>query len=164
MFGGYATSQVLSLPQNLVRFGLCFRKAPIRKATEAQRRLWLLGAEGLRGDTKSGLLKFQGNEYWADWMVEEIAGRHVVARFDPADFCAGLHIYLIENVYLGHAPCKAKVGFPDQEEARITTKTRRAWINSKKRPPQHIANPPECHPAPHPDRRPRRRTPPDTLL
>lgn len=112
-------------------FDEAYATAPIRKATEAQRRLWLMGAEGLRAEAKSGLLRFMGNEYWAAWM-HDVAGERVIVRFDPADFFAGLHVYSAENAYLGHAPCKAKVGFFDTDEARVHGKLRRDWINSEK--------------------------------
>lgn len=102
-----------------------------RKATEAQRRLWLLGAEKLRADTRTGVVRFMGNEYWDAWMGE-IAGQPLIARFDPADLWSGLHLYSAENAYLGHAPAKAKVGFLDMEEARAHAKARRDWMNKEK--------------------------------
>ena len=112
-------------------FDASYQNAPIRKATEAQRRLWLLGAEGLRGDSKTGMLRFQGNEYWSPWM-SQIAGERVIARFDPAALWDGLHIYSAENEYLGEAACKLKAGFFDIEEARAHSKARRTWLNAEK--------------------------------
>lgn len=112
-------------------FDASYATAPIRKATEEQRRLWLLGAEGLRGDTKSGLVRFLGNEYWADWM-HAVAGKRIIARFDPAELWAGLHIYSSANVYLGFAPCKLKAGFFDVGEARSHSKARKTWLNAEK--------------------------------
>lgn len=108
-----------------------YATAPIRKATEAQRRLWLLGAEGVTANRKTGLVKFMGNEYWAAWM-HDVAGEKLIVRFDPANFFDGLHIYSAENGYLGHAPCKSKVGFFDTTEARLLAKSRRDWINNQK--------------------------------
>ena len=107
-------------------FDESYATAPIRKATEAQRRLWLLGAEGLRAETGSGLVRFQGNEFWADWM-SAIAGKRIIARFDPAAFWDGLHIYGQDNAYLGHAPVWKKVGFFDADEARMHAKARGDW-------------------------------------
>lgn len=112
-------------------FDASYAKAPIRKATEAQRRLWLMGAEGLRGATGSGLVTFLGNEYWAPWMAT-IAGERVIARFDPAALWDGLHIYAADNAYLGHAPCKQKAGFFDMEEARAHSKARKTWMNAER--------------------------------
>lgn len=112
-------------------FDASYARAPVRKATEAQRRLWLLGAEGLRADSKSGLVKFLGNEYWAPWMAS-VAGERIIARFDPAALWDGLHIYSADNAYLGHAPCKLKAGFLDVGEARTHSKARKAWLNAER--------------------------------
>jgi putative transposase len=112
-------------------FDEAYAVAPIRRATEAQRRLWLLGAEGVRAEARTGLIKFMGNDYWDAWM-NEIAGDQVIVRFDPADFHAGLHVYSLENAYLGHAACKAKVGFFDTEEARAHAKARRDVLKAEK--------------------------------
>lgn len=112
-------------------FDASYATAPIRKATEAQRRLWLMGAEGLRADSRTGMVRFQGNEYWADWMAD-VAGERLIARFDPADLWSGLHIYSAENAYLGFAPCKDKSGFLDVVEARAHSRARRAWMAAEK--------------------------------
>lgn len=112
-------------------FDEAYASAPIRKATDAQRRLWLLGAEGLRADAKSGLIKFLGNEYWDAWM-QEVAGEQLIVRFDPADLFAGLHVYSAENAYLGHAPARSKAGFFDIEEARAHAKARREWMKAER--------------------------------
>ncbi len=40
-----------------------------------------------------------------------IAGKKVVARFDPDDLHAGLHVYDLEGQYLGHGATLEKGGF-----------------------------------------------------
>lgn len=112
-------------------FDESYANAPIRKATEAQRRLWLLGAEGLRADAKSGMIRFQGNEFWEPWL-NEFAGARVVIRFDPADLWSGIHVYAQDGAYLGHAECRQKVGFFDMDEARIHARARAAWLKAEK--------------------------------
>jgi len=112
-------------------FDTSYAEAPIRKATEAQRRFWLLGAEGLRADTRTGHVAFQGNRYWAAWM-NDIAGQRVVVRFDPADLWAGLHVYDRNNAYLGHAPALERTGFFDLEEAGVLARARRAWLKAER--------------------------------
>ena len=109
-----------------------YASAPIRKATKAQRRLWLLGAEGLRADARTGAIAFQGNTYHAPWLIEA-AGRRVIVRFDPADLWAGVHVYSAENEYLGHAPCQQKVGFRDSAEARQLARARRAALTAERK-------------------------------
>lgn len=106
-------------------FDEAYANSPIRKATEAQRRLWLLGAEGIRADARTGAIAFQGNIYHEPWLIEA-AGRRVIVRFDPADLWAGIHVYSAENEYLGHARCQQKVGFRDSAEARQLARARRA--------------------------------------
>lgn len=112
-------------------FAESYATAPIRKATAEQRRLWLLGAEGLRADSKTGAIQFQGNEFWADWM-HEVAGKRVIVRFDPADLWAGLHVYSAANAYLGHAPVRVKAGFFSIDEARMQARARGAWLKAEK--------------------------------
>ncbi len=112
-------------------FNESYASSLIRKATEAQRRLWLLGAEGIRADSNSGLIKFQGNEFWEPWM-NDIAGKRVIIRFDPANLWSGVHVYSGDNAYLGHAECRVKAGFFDMEEARMHGRARAAWLKAEK--------------------------------
>ncbi|SNS87360.1 Mu DNA-binding domain-containing protein [[Luteovulum] sphaeroides subsp. megalophilum] len=112
-------------------FDESYANSPIRKATEAQRRLWLLGAEGLRVNRK-GEIAFQNNVYWSRWLLDH-AEQAVVARFDPADLWSGLHVYSHDGAYLGQAPATDRSGFFDMEEARIMARTRRGWLKAEKR-------------------------------
>ncbi len=112
-------------------FDAAYATSPIRKATEEQRRLWLLGAEGVRANTQTGQVRFMGNEYWADWM-NDVAGQRLVIRFDPADLWQGLHVYSADNRYLGHADCLVKAGFLDAGAARAQSKARRAYVRAER--------------------------------
>ncbi|WP_333827743.1 transposase domain-containing protein [Pararhodobacter sp.] len=112
-------------------FNESYERSPIRKATEAQQRLWLLGAEGLKADARTGRVKLMGNEYWADWM-HEIAGERVIVRFDPADLHTGVHVYASDNRYLGAAECRQKAGFLSVEEARLHAKARGDWLKAER--------------------------------
>ena len=112
-------------------FDESYAVAPIRKATEAQRRLWLMGAKGVRAHSRTGEIVFQGNRYWADWM-NDIAGEPVVVRFDPADLWGGLHLYTHEGSYLGHAPALKRTGFFDMEEAKLLARARRQWLKAER--------------------------------
>jgi putative transposase len=105
--------------------------APIRKATEAQRRLWLMGAEGVAAGARNGAIKFERNVFWDHWMTE-IAGDRVVIRFDADDYMAGLHVYALSGAYLGHAPMLEATGFRDQAESTIFNKARRAFVKAAK--------------------------------
>ena len=115
----------------IAAFEASYEASPITKATPEQRRLWLMGAEGVRAKTKTGEITFQGNTFYSDWMVE-IAGEKVVVRFDPADFAQGLHVYDLSNRYLGHAAPREMAGFFDMAEARDHAAARRRFVNAEK--------------------------------
>lgn len=113
-------------------FDESYAEATIRKATEEQRRLWMMGAENLRAHAKTGEINLMGNAYWSDWMTA-LAGQKVVARFDPAALWDGIHVYDAAGRYQGHAECREKVGFYDVDEARVHAKARRDWMNAEKK-------------------------------
>ncbi|MDX8354326.1 transposase domain-containing protein [Cognatiyoonia sp. IB215182] len=108
-----------------------YAQAPIRKATAEQRRLWLMGAEGIRTNSTTGQINFMGNRYWADWM-SEITGQKVVVRFDRQALWEGVHVYSTADAYLGFAPCMIKAGFFDMDDARATAKAKKAWAKARK--------------------------------
>lgn len=112
-------------------FDEAYAKTPIRKATEAQRRFWLMGAEGIRSDKNTAAIWFQGNEFYADWLHQH-AGERLIIRFDLAAFHDGLHVYSSDNAYLGFAPCRQAVGFFDADGARSIQRMRKAWLNAEK--------------------------------
>ncbi|KAB6715832.1 transposase domain-containing protein [Roseobacter sp. TSBP12] len=96
-------------------------KAPIQKASEEQRRLWMMGQYAGKLNKNNGELKFQGNHYHSDWMSEH-PSRDVVARFDPEDLHSGVHIYGTDGAYLGFAECRQQTGFFDLSGAQRTAK------------------------------------------
>lgn len=113
-------------------FAESYERAQPRKATAAQRRLWLLGAEGLRADTNNGMVRIAGNQYWSDWM-HAIAGKRVIVRFDPADLHSNVHVYDADNRYLGDAECRLKVGYLSVEDARLHAKKKGAWLKAERK-------------------------------
>ncbi len=110
-------------------FAESYAQAPIRKATEEQRRLWMMGQHVGRLRRDNGQLRLYGNYYHSDWMSQK-PGARIVARFDPEDLHSGVHIYDGEGAYLGFAECRQKVGFFDvvgaKEAARRKSRLRRA--------------------------------------
>jgi putative transposase len=113
-------------------FAESYATAPIRKATEVQRRLWLLGAEGLRADSKTGQIRFKDSTFWEPW-CHEIAGKRVVVRFDPANLHSGVHVYAQDGAYLGHAIALVKGAFFDMDDARTHARAVSAWIAAEKK-------------------------------
>ena len=109
-----------------------YATAPIRKATEDQRRLWLMGQAPAKLHKENGGLKLHGNVYHCDWMSQE-AGAKVIARFDPEDLHSGVHIYALSGEYMGFAECQQKVGFFDLEGARSTARRRSQITKAQKK-------------------------------
>lgn len=99
-------------------FAESYAKAPIRKATPEQHRLWLMGQEVRKLHKDHGQLTLHKNKYWADWMNEH-AGERIVARFDPENLHAGVYLYTMMGEYMGMAECREKVGFFDLVGARL---------------------------------------------
>ncbi len=103
--------------------------SPIRKATEIQKRLYLLAAEGVRAARRDGALKLMGNRYWADFLRDH-KGQNLVIRFDPQALHSGLHVYRLDGDYLGFADLYEAAGFNDvgaaQEHARARKKILKA--------------------------------------
>lgn len=110
-------------------FAESYKAGPIRKATEAQQRLWLLSAEVQTANRDNGELKLLGNRFWNEWLVSH-AGAKVTVRFDPEDVQAGLHVYNMAGQYLGHADCIDKGGFTDTEAGRVHNRKRKAFTKA----------------------------------
>lgn len=112
-------------------FDAAYATTPIRKATAEQQRLWLMGAEGLRPNRTTGQISFMGNKYWSPWL-HDVAGKKIIARFDPADLWAGLHVYGLDGRYLGRVDCQDKSGHFDVAEGSAHNKARRQWMKAEK--------------------------------
>lgn len=111
-------------------FAASMAVAPIRKATEAQRRLWMLAAEGVRAASHDGSLKLFDNRYWSDALHAHM-GKALVVRFDPADLHSGVHAYRLDGRYIGHVACIERTGFFDVDGARSHSRKRRAWMKAQ---------------------------------
>jgi len=98
-------------------FAESYGNAPILKATEEQRRLWLLCQQVCKLNQQNGQIRLYGNYYHSDWMSQH-PGQRVVARFDPDHLHAGLEIYSTDGEHLGFAECRQKVGFFDLSGAK----------------------------------------------
>jgi transposase InsO family protein len=112
-------------------FTASYLKAPIQRATDEQRRLWLLAAEGVSVSSRDGSVKLMGNRYWADFLHLHL-GETVAARFDPDFLHDGLHIYRMDGAYLGHAPVIDPAGFADADAAREHGRQRKRWLRAQR--------------------------------
>lgn len=111
-------------------FAESYEKAPIRRATEAQRRLWLLAAEAVKVRA-DGSVHLAGNRYWAD-QLSGLIGHAVTLRFDPDALHEPVQLYRQDGSYLGEAECLEAVGFDSTEAARQHGRARRAWLRAQK--------------------------------
>lgn len=115
----------------LQAFEESYRERPVRKASAAQRRLWLLAAEGVLARADDGAIHVAGNRYWSEFLTAQ-RGQRLVARLDPAALHAGLEIERLDGRYLGRAPCVEAAGFADQDAAREHARARRDYIRAVK--------------------------------
>ena len=110
-------------------FAESYARAPIRKATPEQRRLWLMGAQGVTIGRTNGRISFMGNAYFDEFLHEHL-GKKVVARFDDRDLWSGLHVYALTGEYLGYAACQEAVGFFDANGAKDIKRARKRFAKA----------------------------------
>lgn len=103
----------------------------IRKATEEQKRLWLLAAEGVTAGTEDGALKLLGNRFWSEFLHFH-RGEKLITRFDPQNLLAGLHVYALDGRHLGFAEVIEAAGFNDVNAAREHARQRTHFIRATK--------------------------------
>lgn len=113
-------------------FARSYAHSAIRRATDEQRRLWLMGQKTVTLQRGHGRAHLFGNYYWSDWMTE-LAGRKVVARFDVEDLHAGAYVYELSGEFLGFAPCQVATGFYDLTAAKDNARRKAAFRRAQKR-------------------------------
>jgi len=119
-------------------FAQSYQSAPIRKATAEQRRLWMLTAEARRVDRTGSITLDAGgatglgrNRYSSD-ALGAYMGKKVVARFDPQQLYEAVHVYTLDNRYIGRADCVMTAGFGDTEAGRKFNRARTQWMKANK--------------------------------
>lgn len=138
-------------------FAESYERSAIRRATDEQKRLWLMGQKTLTMQKGSGRIHAFGNYFWSDWM-SEYAGKRVIVRFDIEDLQSGIYIYELTGEFMGFAPCQLARGFRDltaaKENARAKAQFRRAHrklLKAERRlSPKEIAAQLDAIPAPDP--------------
>ncbi|MDH5638007.1 MAG: Mu transposase C-terminal domain-containing protein, partial [Nitrospinota bacterium] len=114
-------------------FEKSYVKVPIRKATENQRRLWLLAAENVRVSRVDSSIRLMKNRFWASALADKgLYGEAVTVRFDPDNLGGGVFVYNQEGDYLCAADRIGVAGFNDATAAKEHNKTRRHYIKSTK--------------------------------
>tara|TARA_R110001592_G_scaffold363400_1_gene688173 strand:- start:36196 stop:38340 length:2145 start_codon:yes stop_codon:yes gene_type:complete len=124
-------------------FNESYKASPIRKATEAQRRMWLLTAEAIRVDKtgcftlEAGARTGQGrdgrNRYFAQELLEYgDRGIKIVVRFDPDRLHESVYAYTLDGRFITTADCLEAKGFGDSDGSRIYSRERKKFIKATK--------------------------------
>ncbi len=106
-------------------FDESYARAPIRKATAEQRRLWMLAAESAssRQDGSITLATDRRNRYWSPELADH-AGEQLIVRFDPQTLHDRVYIYTTDGRFITEAQCIEAAGFNDTEAAREHSRAR----------------------------------------
>lgn len=121
-------------------FDASYPSIVVRRATEAQRRLWLLATEPVRASAKNGEITLDAgrvvgervaNRYWSAELAD-LAGRQVVAKFDPQRLHQGVHIYTADGRYVCFAECLKPAGFNDANAGREHNRARGSFLRGAK--------------------------------
>lgn len=113
-------------------FAESYARTPIRRATDAQRRLLMLAAEGLMVRKSTASLHMLGARYWHDDLIP-LKGQRVVVRFDPHALGRGVFVYRLDGTYVCMAKSQGIVPFDDTAAAKEHAKNRGEWRKAKKK-------------------------------
>ena len=112
-------------------FAASYETALITKPTEQALRKLLLSSELVTASKSDGTVKFAGNRYWGEFLLEQ-RGRKVTLRFDPEALHQPIHVYAPTGAYLGRADCTEAAGFFDTDAARAHARVRGDFVKATK--------------------------------
>lgn len=112
-------------------FEASYVRTPITKATDEQRRLWLLPAEAITISRRDGAIEIEGNRFWAEFL-NQYRGEKAVVRLDPEKLQEDVHVYRLDGTYLGAASCIEKVGFNDKATAQRHARAQKAFSKANR--------------------------------
>ena len=112
-------------------FNESYALSTINKATEEQKRLWLLAAQGVNCAQRDGTVTLYKNRYWHNFLLDH-KGEKLIVRFDPEKLHTGVHIYSSQGEYLGFAEIHETVGFDSTQAARKHNSARTAHRKAAK--------------------------------
>lgn len=112
-------------------FAESYARSQIRRATAAQRRLWLLAAEGVRASRQTGAITLMDNTYWSP-SLSHYRGEKLVVRFDPDNLHGDVYAYTLEGRFIGAVECAQAAGFNDTRAAREHARLRKQYVNANK--------------------------------
>ena len=102
------------------------QRSVVRRATEAQRRMFLMAAQGVRAKSADGAVELFGNRYWSEAM-SAFRGQKLIVRFDPQALHAGVSVFRMDGDWVDDLPCLDKVGFFDADGAREHARAKTQW-------------------------------------
>jgi len=102
----------------------------VRRATDAQRVLWMLAAATRRTYKSNGEIHYKENVYWHEALVNH-AGSQVTIRFDPDKLHAPIKVFDKDGRFICDAPCTEKGRFNDSAAAGRHEKNRRRYRKSQ---------------------------------
>jgi putative transposase len=102
----------------------------VRKATDQQKRLFLLAVQNVVISARDGSFKLAGdNRYSLDVADQaDLAGQKVTIRFDPQRLREPVHVYRLSGEYVGPATCILPVGFNSTQGAREQARLKRRHV------------------------------------
>ncbi len=106
-------------------FWASYAQGPVKKASDEQRRLWLLAAEQVKTARDDGAIRLLDNRYWCEALAQH-RGETVTVRFDPDYLHSSIHVYASSGSYIGQAECVAAVGFADSQAAAEHARAKRS--------------------------------------
>lgn len=119
-------------------FEQSYSRAPIRKATSEQRRLWLLSAEAIEVRSAGTVTLDAGsatgkgrNRYQAHELLD-LAGHRIAVRFDPEDLHGEVYAYTLDGRFICACHCIEATGFGNTEAARTYNRARKQFLRATK--------------------------------
>lgn len=112
-------------------FNAKYERAVIRRASEAEKRMFLLAAEGVSCDKSTGAVELAGNRYWSHELGRYM-GQKVVIRFDPQALRQPVHVYTLKGNYICAADCTFAGGFEDIEAGRVMHRAKGKFLKAVK--------------------------------
>ena len=119
-------------------FEQSYSRAPIRKATAEQRRLWLLSAEAIQVRNDGSVTLDAGsatgkgrNRYQAHELLD-LAGHRIAVRFDPEQLHGEIYAYTLDGQYICTCQCIEATGFGNTEAARAFNRARKQFLRATK--------------------------------
>jgi putative transposase len=101
----------------------------IRRATAAQRALWLLVSEPRTVTRPDAHIEIGGNRYWSEALIDHMGDR-VLLRFDPDALHEPVQVCRLDGSYLCDAPCVERGGFLDIAAAERQARLKKQFIRA----------------------------------